>query len=149
MKITPQHRDNRKRYYGPGRPRMLQPGELVIDPEDQELQAMVNRTVSQSNFLPLSGGVLTGDVTLSDSVNLILGSSSGTKIGTATSQKLSFFNNSPVVQPSSTGQTAGFTAGGGSAAKDDSTFTGGVGTKAYTTGDIVRHLKNLGLIASS
>lgn len=31
----------------------------------------------------------------------------------------------------------------------DSTFTGNVGTREYTVNDIVKHLKNLGLIASS
>lgn len=41
----------------------------------------------------------TGAVTLSD-VNLILGTTTGTKFGTATSQKLSFYNSTPIVQPS-------------------------------------------------
>lgn len=54
----------------------------------------------------------------------------------------------PVQQPYSTGQTSGFTAGSGSAAKDDSTYTGGTGSRAYTVGDIVKHLKALGLLAS-
>jgi hypothetical protein len=33
--------------------------------------------------------------------------------------------------------------------KDESTFTGGLGTKAYTIGDVVLALKTLGLMASS
>jgi hypothetical protein len=80
--------------------------------------------------------------------NIITDTTTGTKIGTATTQKLGFFNATPIAQPSSTGQTAGFTAGTGTSVNDDSTFTGGVGATAYTIGDIVKHLKNLGLIAS-
>lgn len=63
--------------------------------------------------------------------------------------KVSFHGNSPQTQFSTTGQTSGFTAGSGTAAKDDSTYTGGTGTKAYTVGDIVRFLKLRGDIASS
>lgn len=90
-----------------------------------------------------------GTVTVADGGNHVFGTTTGTKIGTATTQKLSFWNSTPIVQPNSTGQTAGFTAGVGSAVLSDSTFTGGVGTKAYTIGDIVAHLKNIGLIAVS
>ena len=47
----------------------------------------------------------------------------------------------------STGEATGFTAGSGNAAKDDSTHTGNVGSTAYTTSDIVKHLKNAGILA--
>lgn len=147
--LTPTPKDRRKRYYGPGQPRMIQPGELSINSDEELLQVMIQRNLSQSAFLPLSGGTLSGDVTLSDGVDLIPGSTSGSKIGTSSSQKVAFYGSTPLVQPSSVGQTAGFSAGAGAAVNDDSTFTGGVGTKAYTIGDIVKHLKQLGLIASS
>jgi hypothetical protein len=52
-------------------------------------------------------------------------------------------------QQSSTGETTGFTAGVGTGVNDGSTFTGNTGTKAYTIGDIVKHLKTHGLLASS
>jgi hypothetical protein len=39
-------------------------------------------------------------LTLADAMNVVLGTSTGTKIGTATSQKLGFFNATPIVQPS-------------------------------------------------
>lgn len=88
-------------------------------------------------------------LTMADGKPIVLGSTSGTQIGTATTQKLGFFAASPIVQPAGTGETVGFTAGAGTAAKDDSTFTGNVGTKAYRISDIVKALKNLGLIAAS
>ena len=61
--------------------------------------------------------------------------------------KIGFFNTTPVVQPSGTGETTGFTAGAGTGVNDDSTFTGNVGATAYRINDIVKALKNLGLLA--
>jgi hypothetical protein len=46
-----------------------------------------------------------GHVTLSD-VNLILGTTTGTKVGTSVSQKLGFYNATPVVQPAAAAQAA-------------------------------------------
>lgn len=70
--------------------------------------------------------------------------------GDATANTLiGFHAATPVVQYTTTGTVTGFTAGAGTAARDDSTYTGNTGTKAYTVGDIVRALKLLGLIASS
>ena len=53
-----------------------------------------------------------------------------------------------MVQPSGTGETTGFTAGSGTGVNDDSTFTGNVGSTAYRVNDIVKALKQLGLLAS-
>lgn len=65
------------------------------------------------------------------------------------SNKIGHFGVGAVVQPATTGEAAGFTAGAGAAVLVDSTFTGNSGTKAYTVGDIVKHLKALGLLAGS
>jgi len=40
--------------------------------------------------------------TMTEAKNIILGTTTGTKIGTATSQKLSFYNSTPIVQPGAT-----------------------------------------------
>lgn len=45
------------------------------------------------------------DFSPSDSTNIVLGTGTGTKIGTATTQKLGFFNATPIVQPSAYTQT--------------------------------------------
>ena len=42
---------------------------------------------------------------LADPTNFVLGSTTGTKIGTATTQKLGFYNATPVVQPTAYTQT--------------------------------------------
>lgn len=47
-----------------------------------------------------------GDVTVADAKNLILNTTTGTKIGTAVGQKLGFWNATPIVQPASASQAA-------------------------------------------
>jgi len=87
-------------------------------------------------------------LTISDAGNMVLGTTTGTKIGTATTQKLGFFNKAPVVQPATTGTTTGFTQNVGTEVRDDSTFTGNTGSAAYTIGDIVKAMKDTGLMAA-
>ena len=41
------------------------------------------------------------DVTIADTKNIVLGTTTGTKIGTSTSQKLAFFNKTPITQQAS------------------------------------------------
>jgi hypothetical protein len=99
-------------------------------------------------------GTATGGITLarttthSDGTDIVFGTGTGTKIGTATNQRLAFYNSTPAVQPSTTGTTTGFTAGAGSAVDSAATFTGNMGSAAYTIGDIVKALKTLGLLAA-
>lgn len=85
---------------------------------------------------------------LVDALNVSVGTTTGTKWGTATSQKQAFYNATPIVQPSGTGETVGFTAGAGTNVTDQSTFTGNVGATAYRISDVVKALKNLGLLAA-
>jgi hypothetical protein len=97
-----------------------------------------------------STGAIATFAGFADGTNIAVGTTTGTKIGTATTQKIAFFNSTPITQPSATGVTTGFTANASAnAVFNESTWTGNVGTKAYTVSDIVAHLKNLGLIASS
>jgi hypothetical protein len=70
------------------------------------------------------------------------------KISDAPDQKIGFFGATPVVQPSTTGITAGCFENGDHVIRLESTFTGDIGDKAYTIGDIVRALKQLGLLDS-
>lgn len=88
------------------------------------------------------------DNALADGVDLGVGTTTGSKIGTATTQKIGFWNATPVVQPATTGTATGFTAGAGTAVTDESTFTGGVGSTAYRISDVVLALKQAGVLAS-
>lgn len=47
-----------------------------------------------------------GTITLAEAANIVVGTTTGTKIGTATSQKLGFYNATPVIQPAAAGQGA-------------------------------------------
>ena len=88
---------------------------------------------SQNGFQTVSVNSSTGAVTVT---------------GTVTGTTVGFFSATPVTQPNTTGTVTGFTAGAGTAVKDDSTFTGNTGSTAYTIGDVVKALKDLGLLAA-
>lgn len=60
-----------------------------------------------------AGITLTGLVTITD-VNVALSTTTGTKIGTATSQKLGFWNATPIIQPASANQAVVTNSSGGS-----------------------------------
>ena len=81
------------------------------------------------------------DLTISDTRNIILATGTGTKIGTATSQKLGFWNATPIVQPTTGVASATRVGGGGTALTDTDTFDG------YTLSQIVKALRNTGILA--
>jgi hypothetical protein len=107
-----------------------------------------NLGLGQTNSVTFSSLTLSSDLTFGSGDNIVLSTTNGTKIGTATNQLLGFYNQTPIAQPSTTGVTTnGFTQGSGNNIHPNSTFTGGIGTNEYTISDIVAHLKSLGLIA--
>jgi len=84
---------------------------------------------------------LTGDLTVADTINVILNTGTGTKIGTATNQKIGFWNAAPIVQPTTAGAAATFVANTSGIADDSATFDG------YTLGQVVKALRNAGILA--
>ena len=102
---------------------------------------LVRYTVDGTNFRQ--------DVSIEDGKNVAVSTTSGTKIGTGTTQKLGFWNAAPVPQYATTGTLTGFVAGAGTTMTHESTVTGDNGTKAYTLGDVVRALKAAGIMAAS
>jgi hypothetical protein len=89
-------------------------------------------------------GLLTanGGITLGDAQNIAFNTTTGTKIGAATTQKLSFWNATPIVQPTTAVASATVAhAGGGTNIKTDDTFDG------YTIAQVVKALRNAGLLA--
>lgn len=96
------------------------------------------------------GGLTTfnGGIAMGDGQSIAGGTGTGTQIGTAAAQKFGFFGAAPVVQPASpTGNTATGAAGSGTGVFLNTTLTGGVGSTAYTSGDVVKALKAVGLLA--
>ncbi len=79
-------------------------------------------------------------VQLSD-VDLILGTTTGSKIGTSTSQKVAFWNKTPIVQPTTAIAVTVHTSVGGTAINDNDTFGG------YTIGQMFTALINMGILA--
>jgi hypothetical protein len=89
-------------------------------------------------------GLLTanGGITLGDGQNIAFNTTTGTKIGATTSQKLSFWNATPIVQPTTAVASATVAhTGGGTNIKTDDTFDG------YTIAQVVKALRNAGLLA--
>jgi hypothetical protein len=82
-----------------------------------------------------------GTITFSDACNLAVGTTTGTKIGTATSQKLAFWNKTPIVQPTTGITGATRVGGGGTTVTDTDTFGG------YTLAKIAQALIDIGILA--
>lgn len=80
-------------------------------------------------------------ITLADAVNLVFNTTTGTKIATATSQKLAFWNATPIVQPTTAVAAATFVANTSGTLNDSATWDG------YTIGQVVKALRNTGLLA--
>jgi len=72
----------------------------------------------------------------------------GVTFGITATEKQAWWGAIPIVQPSSAGENTGFSVVGGTNVSHQDTFTGNVGSTAYTINDIVKHLKNMGKIAS-
>lgn len=117
---------------------------LSLDNNTQQADLMGGIIVAATGLAT----TLKGNLTLDDGKNIVLNTTNGTKIATASGQKLGFWNATPVIRPSSAGDTSIGAAGGANAVYRDTTFTGGTGSTAYTIGDIVRALKLTGLITS-
>ena len=73
---------------------------VIIDASDGTEDGQLNLQVMDAGTLTTQISVDANAITFGDAVNVVLNTSTGTKIGTATSQKLAFFNATPVVQQS-------------------------------------------------
>lgn len=109
------------------------------------------RTTSDGAYMEYRSSAGVSGVTIkggtSDAITLAAGRDiyfdtvTGTKIGAATSQKLAFWNKTPIVQPTTAVAGATFVANSGTAVNDASTFGG------YTIKQVVQALQNIGLLA--
>jgi hypothetical protein len=88
-------------------------------------------------------------LTLNDASVINLKSTHGTAIAindSGSAVRMGFFGITPVAQPSGTGEIDGFATGAGTPVHDDSLFTGNLGTRGYRINDIVKALKQVGLL---
>lgn len=132
----------------------LSGGTAILGPNNKTLLAARNAannadaalvSLNASDQLVLGSGAAqistVKSIAMTDATNLVLGTSTGNKIGTTTSQKIAFWNKTPIVQPTTGIAAATFVANSGTAVNDASTFGG------YTLGKIAAALINTGILA--
>lgn len=68
------------------------------------------------------------------------------QLGEATSDLVGFYDQAATDQHIATADVTGFAAGGGTASKSDSQWSGSTGITGYTVGDIITCLKEKGLM---
>lgn len=73
--------------------------------------------------------------------NIQTGTTTGSKIATATTQKIAFWNATPIVQPTTSVTASTFVTNTSGILNDTATFDG------YTIGKVVKALRNMGLLA--
>ena len=86
-------------------------------------------------------GIYSSAITFGDSKNIAFNTTTGTRIGEATNQKMGFWNATPIVQPTTAVAAATLVGGGGTTITATDTFDG------YTLQQIVKALRNTGLLA--
>jgi hypothetical protein len=105
-------------------------------------RALEFQTDGTTRLTIASNGTTTLASTTVFSSNMAFGTTTGTKIGTATNQKIGFWNVTPIEQPTTGIAEAAFVANaGGTTVTDDSTFDG------YTLQQVVKALRDTGLLA--
>lgn len=82
-----------------------------------------------------------GTYTIGDACNFAFNTSTGTKLGTATTQKIGFWNATPVVQQTTAVASATVVGASGTTLTDADTFDG------YSLAQVVKALRNLGILA--
>lgn len=100
------------------------------------ITAPANTTAGDLSFIR---GFMTGNLTITDA-NIVLSATTGTKIGTATTQKLGFYNATPIVQPSA------YTVSNPSTDRAYDVASTSVNELAAVLGTLITDLKSLGLI---
>ncbi len=111
---------------------------------------LINPNAASTNVIFAIGGTGTANevwristtaTTWGEAVNNIFGTATGTKHGTATNQKQSWWNATPIIQPTTAIAAAAFVANTSNITNDTATFGG------YTIGQVVQALRNMGLLA--
>jgi hypothetical protein len=104
--------------------------------------AGANATITESNAFWVQSGQsrFDGAIKIIDN-NIILSTVTGTILGTSTTQKLSFWNKTPVVQPTTSITASTFAANTSGILNDTATWD------SYTIGKVVAALRQVGILA--
>jgi len=83
----------------------------------------------------------TGGLQFTDANDIYFGTTTGSKIGSISTEKLAFWGATPIVKPTTSVTASTFVSNTSLLANDTATFDG------YTIGQIVKALRNMGLLA--
>lgn len=123
------------------------PGKLALQGTASGSSGSTAQTLADVLTVTNSSYIILGDATVA-AVLTIGVAAAGLTIGQGNSTALGFWGANPVNQWNAEGTGGMASAGSGSAVLDDSKFTGGAGSLAYTINDIVAALKACGIMAS-
>jgi hypothetical protein len=105
------------------------------------------RTTDSNNVQIYTNGIarwtfgFDGNFYVVDNCNFLFGTTNGNKFGTTTTQKIGFWNATPIVQPTTSVTASTFVSNTSMILNDTATFDG------YTIGQVVKALRNMGLLA--
>lgn len=97
----------------------------------------INMFVNGASYFSITAN----NLTVGDATNFVLNTTTGTKIGTGTTQKIGFWNATPIVQPTTAVAASTLTSNGGTTLTSTDTIDG------YTLLQVVKALRNTGIIA--
>lgn len=141
-------KDSQLTYFGTGEDagisfsgtQLLIRSDYITSTDSFQLRAGTNgllMNVGATQYLALTANALT----FADATDMVFNATTGTKIATATTQKIGFWNATPIVQPTTAVAAATFVTNTSLIANDTATFDG------YTIGQVVKALRNAGLLA--
>jgi hypothetical protein len=123
------------------------PGKLALQGTAGGSSGSTSQTLADVLTVWNASYIMLGDATVAGT--LIIGvAASGLTIGQSSGTALGFWGASPVGQYNTEGIGGIYSAGSGTPVLDDSKFTGGMGSKAYTLNDVVAALKACGMMES-
>ena len=113
---------------------------FLATPSSANLATAVTDETGSGSLVFGTNPTLSGP-TITDGTDIVFGTTSGTKIGKSTSQKLAFWNTTPIAQPTTSVAAATLTSNFGTVLSSEDLFDG------YTLLQIVKALRNIGLLA--
>lgn len=105
------------------------------------LNSLTGQVTTLSIGLTAIATISSTAITISDGINIIGGTTTGVKLLTATNQKLGVWGATPITQPTTAIAAATFVANTSGTLNDTATWDG------YTVGQVVKALRNLGILA--